>query len=96
MTRLWLLLIVCLTACGNITRKQEDGGVVKDDAGIDAKMDDASIDAPPPKESHEVVSGGARMSGATYTFEVQLGHPIQQSAATGPTYTMEGNAAVKP
>ena len=97
MTR-WLALMLCVAACGNITRKQDDAGV-KDAKEIDAPGDgptDASIDGRPPTESREIVTGGTQMQGTTYTFDVQVGHPFQQSQATGSTYTFEGNAAVKP
>lgn len=96
--KLWALLLVLVTACGNIARKGDDAGV-RDDAGIDA-MDDAMVDAPPdappPSEVHEVVNGGAKLSGATYTLEVQIGHPMQQNEISGATYKLEGAAAVKP
>lgn len=100
MTRWVAVLLVGLAACGNITRKSDDAGVVHDDApvddaGIDAPAD-ASIDAPPPSESREIMSGGGTLTGAMYTFEVEVGHAFQQSQASGPTYTIEGNAAVKP
>ena len=100
MTR-WVAVLVFVAGCGNITRKQDDAGVPKDgqiDAMIDAAVapPDGPPDAPPPKESREVVNGGTAMSGTTYTLEAQVGHPLQQSEATGPTYRLEGNAAVKP
>lgn len=100
MARLTALLLA-IAACGNISRKQEDGGV-RDDA----RMADASVpadgaatpDAPvaPPTESREITGGGARMTGATYTLDVQIGHGLPQNKATGATYQIEGNAGVKP
>lgn len=100
MTR-WFALLLCVAACGNISRKGDDGGVIRDDAGpsdamVDAKPDAPPIDAPPPTESREVVNGGGTISGTTYTMDVQVGHPIQQSQISGATYKLEGNAAVKP
>jgi len=100
MTR-WLALMLCVAACGNITRKQDDAGVKDDAKMIDApiQVTDAGIDTPPPPpptESREIVTGGVRMQGTTYTFDVEVGHPSQQSKVTGATYTFEGNAAVKP
>jgi len=93
----WLALLFCVAACGNVTREQEDAGVNKDAEviGGDAPTD-APTNVPPPHESREIVTGGVRMQGSTYTFEVQVGHPYQQSRATGSTYRFEGNAAVKP
>ena len=48
------------------------------------------------RESRELVNGSARMSGATYTFDLQVGHGMQQKKTMGSTYRFEGNAAVKP
>jgi hypothetical protein len=105
-----LIAILLLgAACGDVTRAS-DGGPAQEDARHDAAIvipDDAAVsdapiaDAPtitppPPGQSRELVSGGRRMSGPTYTFDVQLGHAIEQSQMQGPTYTFEGNAAVKP
>jgi hypothetical protein len=99
MMRLGLVAIVCLAACGNITRKQDDAGV-RDDTRIDTMMMvDAGIDAPPalpPTESREIVNGAGRLTGATFTLDVQIGHGISQERASGATFTIEGNAAVKP
>jgi hypothetical protein len=97
-----LLLLVCLAACGNITRKQDDAGVAPDDTRrIDAPgiLDDAMTDATPPlppSEARELGPGGTRMTGATYTFDVQLGHGTAQVKASGTTYSIEGNTGVKP
>jgi hypothetical protein len=93
-----VVLLLTTVACGNITRKQEDGGIVPDDAAVDDAVitPDAPDEVAAPTESREVVSGGAKLTGATYTFEVQVGHGIDQRPATGATYTLEGNAAVKP
>ncbi|HWO25543.1 MAG TPA: hypothetical protein VNO30_42680 [Kofleriaceae bacterium] len=99
MTR-WLALMLCVAACGNVSREQEDAGVRDDAKVVDAAVNNGPMDAPtvapPPHESREIVTGGVRMQGSTYMFDVQVGHPYQQSKATGSTYTFEGNAAVKP
>jgi hypothetical protein len=50
----------------------------------------------PPKRSLEVTSGGGRLTSATYTFEVQVGHPLGQATVRGSTFTLDGNAAVRP
>jgi hypothetical protein len=89
MTRLAWLFIGC-AACGNITRKADDGGVPKD-ASSDAAPDAAMFG-----QSREVVSGAGRASGPTYTIDMEVGHVVSQKKTTGPTYTLEGNAAVKP
>jgi hypothetical protein len=36
------------------------------------------------------------MTGTTYTFDLQIGHAVQQGKAAGATYQLESNAAVKP
>jgi hypothetical protein len=98
-----VVLATALAGCGNITRKQDDAGVAPDDMRmIDAGSntnDDAMTDAMmalPPSEAREIGPGGARMSGATYTFDVQLGHGTAQVKAAGTTYSIEGNTGIKP
>src|SRR5882672_9008702 len=107
MRRLVCLFIVVAAGCGNITRKADDGGP-RDappttdatdapkpliDAGSGARPLDAFVVAP---QSREIVSGGATMSGATYSMDVQVGNAIWQAPVAGATYTLEGNASVKP
>ena len=91
MVRLALLTLLGLSACGNITRKGDDGGVPKDTTSIDGSPDAQMVG-----QSREVVSGAGRMTGATYTLDVEVGHPISQKKISSATYTLEGNAAVKP
>lgn len=99
MARLIALALLVVAACGDVSREQHDAAVVHD-AAIDTSQPpppiDASPDAAPPKEAREFVSGSARMMSATYTFEIQVGHDAQQGKIAGPTYKLEGNAAVKP
>lgn len=91
------VLLLALAACGNITRKTGDDAGIREDAGpADAGVDAPMIDAPPPTPAREVVGGAGRMTGTTYTLDVEVGHPISQNKASGATYTIEGNAAVKP
>jgi hypothetical protein len=89
MLRSFVVLILFATACGNITRKSNDAGVP-----IDGQPD-ALVDAPV-GQSREIVSGAKHLSGATYQFDVEIGHSVSQRKITGPTYTLEGNASVKP
>jgi hypothetical protein len=98
-----LLIAIAAGGCGNITRKQDDAGVRDDSRPIDSSvLIDAMLDGPPdaemlaPTEAREITPGGMRMTSATFTFDVQLGHPMAQQKATGSTYTIEGNTAVKP
>jgi hypothetical protein len=85
LNRLIALVLFVITACGNIIRKDPD-----DAGGYDAMPDVAQL-----REARELVNG-VRMSSTTYTLDVQIGHPIQQTKITGPTYQLEPNAAVKP
>jgi hypothetical protein len=89
MVRLTALVLFAVAACGNINRKDPY------DAG------GSEMPLPPPDaamlhEAREFVSGGARMIGATFTFDVQVGHAVQQGKAAGPTYQFEATPAVKP
>ncbi len=93
MTRIACLLLCVAAGCGNVSRPFADAN------GDDQQFDAADFDAapqPPPTPSREVVGGAQRMSSGTYTFDVEIGHPVSQQPASGPTYTIEGNAAVKP
>ena len=96
MARILCSLAACaLVACGSVKRPFDDanGGL------IDARIDGGMVDAPPqppPTPSREIITGGGRVTGPTYTLDVEVGQPIDQRPASGPTYTMEGNAAVKP
>jgi len=95
MLRSLLVLIVCATACGNITRKSDDGGVPKDGPPDGKPPIDAMADAPV-GQSREIVSGAKHLSGPTYKFDVEIGHSVSQRKITGATYKLEGNASVKP
>lgn len=93
------LLAAALAACGSVTPKQQDAAP-PDDAAIDAPIDapdriDAGIDAPVGSGA-ELGAGGGRMTGGTFTLDVQLGHPVGQQPITGPTLRLEGNAPIKP
>jgi len=75
MARLTALVLFVAAACGNINRKDPyDGG--------------GSEPPPPPPdaaqlhEAREFVSGGARLTSPTYTFDVQVGHAVQLSETT--------------
>jgi len=96
MARLIRLTLIVAAACGNVARNQDDAAVPHDAAVDSSKPLDAPADSAPLHEAREFVSGGTRMTGATYTLDVQVGHAAQQSKITGPTYKLEGAAAVKP
>jgi hypothetical protein len=97
MARFACLLVICaLAACGSVTRTNpEDGGPPEDAAGFDAGVPDAQPQ-PLPTPSRDIVGGAGRVSGATYTLDAEIGFGVSQQPTSGATYTMEGNAAVKP
>jgi hypothetical protein len=97
MVRLIMWALLCVAACGNVSRGQDDAGMVYD-AAIDTPSppSDAAQDAAPLKEARELVSGGARTMSATYTLDVEVGHGAQQGRSTSPSYKLEGNTAVRP
>jgi len=82
-----------VSGCGNVAPTQHDAGAPAD-AAIDSPI--APPDAAVLREAREIVSSGARMTGATYSLDIQVGHDVPQNAIAGPTYQFEGNAAVKP
>lgn len=87
MARIACLLALCLgAACGDVTRPGTGG----DGGPPDANPQAAATPA------REIVGGAGRVTGATYTLDVEIGHPVSQEPATGATYTIEGNAAIKP
>lgn len=96
--RTWVLasfLIAAATGCG---KKQSfsDAGM-RDAPTFDAGGTiDASPDARPPVPAYEVTGGAAHVSGARFSADVQLGHGLDQTPATGAAHRAEGNAAVKP
>jgi len=98
MRRTAWVLVVCVGACGNITRKSHDAGVPSDasDAGVKDGMDIDAFVQPPPTPAREVINAAGRMTGATYTLDVEIGVPFQPQKATGGTYTIQPNTAVQP
>jgi hypothetical protein len=88
-----LALLVAAAACGNINRKDPyDAGVSEPPQ---PPPDTAPIDAAQLHEARELV-GGARMKGATYTFDVEVGHAVQQGKMAGATYQFQASPAVQP
>lgn len=104
MVRMTTLLALCaLCACGPIGRPDHGNGDTPYDAMIDTAVYDAPPDMPPdtppqppPTPSRELVGGVARMSSARYTLDVEIGHAFSQLPAESATYTIQGNAAIKP
>jgi hypothetical protein len=87
-----LLTVFAVAACGDITRPGQGN---RDDAAVPDAPPDVP-EQPPPTPSRDLVGGAGRLSGATFTLEVEIGHPISQEPARGTTYTIQGNAAIKP
>jgi len=91
--RLFSVLVgFTLIACGK-TNHLYDAGTT------DANSVDALVlppDARPPLPAYEVTGGAAKVSGAKYKADVQIGHGADQRPATGASHVVEGNAAVKP
>lgn len=89
-----------LVACGTVQNPAKEDAGVRDDAQIpvDATNVDAGVDAgmamSPPGQ--DMTGGSGRLTGATYTLDVQLGHPSSQRPIQGPTRRLEGNAPIKP
>lgn len=99
------LSTAALAACGNVRQNPDASPPPTDvmvdaeeqpiDAGIDA-MPDAAPDASPPSPGQEFTGAGGRVGGATFTMDVQLGHPHGQNQLQGSTYRLEANTPIKP
>jgi hypothetical protein len=91
-----LLLVVVLGGCGNVQAidAAPDDAPPTPDAGVDAAP--PAPDAAQAPRAVDLAGAGGRVSGGTYTFDIQIGHPTDQGSAQGGTYTIEGGAAVKP
>jgi hypothetical protein len=79
------VLGLLLAGCGS------GGGGEIDASPPDAAPPDAS---PPVRESREIVSGGARLTGGTMTLDVQVGNAFGQGRMSGGSFTIEGAATV--
>ena len=99
------LATAVLTACGNVRNNPDapppptdaaDAGVDPIDAPDAMQPIDAAIDAPPPLPGQDFTGAGGRVGGATFTMDVQLGHPHGQQQLQGSTYRLEANTPVKP
>jgi hypothetical protein len=92
-------------ACGNVRQNPDappppiDAAVDGDETIIDAAIDaptDAGVDASNPSPGQEFTGAGGRVGGATFTMDVQLGHPVGQNQLQGTTYRLEANTPIKP
>jgi len=48
------------------------------------------------RQNLEVNSAGGRVSSASYQLDFEVGHFVAQEKLTSASYTLEGNAAIKP
>ena len=84
-------LLVC--ACGSVNNSK-DAGLPDAQPAPDARPN--GFDAAPPSPAREILTGGGRVTGPTYTFDVTIGHGFEQKPMKGPITTAEGNTAIKP
>jgi hypothetical protein len=107
---LFALALTCAVfahaACGNVKNNPDappppidamddiDGAPPPIDAAVDAMP--PPIDAPPPSPGQEFGAAGGRVGGATFTMDVQLGHPVGQQQLQGSTFRLEANTPIKP
>jgi hypothetical protein len=98
------LILVLAGACGSVSRPFNDDARPPEDAsspGDSSTPDDAS-DAPdaepplPPTPGRELVGAAGRVKSATFTLDVQVGHPISLQPATSSTYRLEASTVLKP
>lgn len=99
------VLLAALAACGNVKNNPDappppidaqDTDAQAIDAGVDAMNIDARIDAPPPLPGQEFNGASGRLTGPTFTMDVQLGHPTGQQQVQSGTYRLEANTPIKP
>ncbi len=89
MTRLWLLVFV-LGCGGDTVHHLPDGPPIAIDAAPDAP-------APAPAVfGRETTSAGGHLSSASFVVDVQVGHAIAQTPTASTSFTVQGNAPVKP
>jgi hypothetical protein len=78
----WLIVSIWLAAaCGKVNPPFTD-------AGEPAEPPDGST-AAAPSTRQELVGAAGRLSSATYTFDVELGHAVAREPASGATHTLE-------
>jgi hypothetical protein len=85
-------VLLVVAGCGSVKRPFDDAAI----APLDAEEIDAPVVQTPPTPARELVNAAGRLTGATFTFDIEIGHPIGQQLVSGVTYTLQGNAAVKP
>lgn len=105
MSRLLMYSVCCvaLAACGNISRAQHDGGTGQhDDAsmrdgggGADSFVTADAMPQLPPTPAREVIGGGGRMTGATFTLDVEVGMPMPPQKTSAAIHTIQTNTAVQ-
>ncbi|MBV8757793.1 MAG: hypothetical protein JO257_10970 [Deltaproteobacteria bacterium] len=89
--------MLSLAACGNIARNQRDAGNEPDDALTHdgTAGSDAMVSQLPPTPAREAIGGGGRLTGTTYTLDVEIGVPMAPQKLTGAVHTLQPNTAVQ-
>jgi hypothetical protein len=90
-------LFCAALGCGKSNKLDDAGGgidasTIDGNVAIDAGVPDANQALP----AYEITGAAARVTGSKHAADVQIGHPIDQTRATGTGHAAEGNAAVKP
>ena len=83
-TPLWTAALLLACGCGSVTQT--------DDAS--PAIDAAAHGGPPP--SAELPPASGRVSGGTYTLDVEVGLPFSQGPSVGGGYLIQASTTVKP
>jgi hypothetical protein len=91
-----LLVAAAAAACGSVRAEPDpDAAPPPTDVAVDAGIE-TDVDAPPPSPGQALTSAGGRVTGATFTMDVQLGHSHGQNPMTAATYRLEASTPVEP
>ena len=89
-----ILIAVC--GCEGVETKQEDAGVMPPMPDADAAVVDPPIDAPPPPPGRELAPAAGRLTGGTWTVDIQLGSVVSQSTISGGSWSVRGGTPIQP
>jgi hypothetical protein len=82
-------IAIAIAACGGAVQDKPDAAINPDvDAGIDAPVEPAPR-VPP---GRELASAAGRLTGGTWTVDIQLGSLASQSNTSGGSWTVRGGA----
>jgi hypothetical protein len=106
-----LVILILAAACGPVSRPFNDGTPPLEDASLpgdtpspddtssptDASSEGSSEEPPlPPTPGQEIVGGAGRLRSATFTLDVQVGHPVGHQPMTSSKYGLEVSTVMKP